>query len=247
MVVVLGNLGSYGVILSMICLAVPIYYDMDRVLPYHSCNRERQSFWDRKRYLCLGRNVDSYLLLQNACIKFGFVAFVYGVTSFLFVAYGEMSFRMVFNLAFGVYTVGLFSSTLVKIRRSNPKFQNTLIGFCIALMVVCGSLMLFFWSGAGNTVRCCLGFLSVAIFCIPMFVYPKRVKSYTKYKILLCGGEEDVKSFRIVTEGGRSYKLGKELLYPVQQDSGDYFLFLVDGNFAVIPEKEAKIKLKQER
>lgn len=46
---------------------------------------------------------------------------------------------------------------------------------------------------------------------------------------------------------GRSYKLGKELLYPVQQDSGDYFLFLVDGNFAVIPEKEAKIKLKQER
>ena len=72
---------------------------------------------------------------------FKFVAFVYGVTSFLFVAYGEMSFRMVFNLAFGVYTVGLFSSTLVKIRRSNPKFQNTLIGFCIALMVVCGTVV----------------------------------------------------------------------------------------------------------
>lgn len=148
MVVVLGDLGSYGVILSMICLAVPIYYDIDRVLPYNSRNREMQSFWDRKKYLYVG----------------------------------EMSFRMAFNLAFGVYTVGLLGSTLAKIRRSNPKFQDTLIGFCIALMVVSGCLMLFFWSGASNVAKYFLGFLGIAVFCIPMFVYPRRVKSNTMEK-----------------------------------------------------------------
>lgn len=67
------------------------------------------------------------------------------------------------------------------------------------------------------------------------------------YDHCVFGGDvKNVKSFRIVTEGGRSYEFGKELLYPVQQNSGDYFLFLPDGNFAIVPEKEAKIKLKQD-
>lgn len=79
-----------------------------------------------------------------------------------------------------------------------------------------------------------------------MFAYLRRVKSHMRYKILLCGDVKNVKSFRIATEGERSYELGKELLYPVQQDSGDHFLFLPDGTFAIVPEKEAKIKLKQD-
>ncbi len=248
-VILLGDIGSYGVILSIICAVVPIYLNLDKILPYnsYSCRTQNFPFW--KKYLYVGKNVDSYLLLHNACMKFSFIVFVYSATSSLFVACGEMSFRMAFNLAFGVYTVGLLGSTLAKIRRSNPKFQDTLIGFCIALMVVYGCLISFFYVFVdfGDKVSIItklggLGFLSVAVFCIPMFAYTKKVNNRIKYKILLYDDVKNVKSFRIVTEGGRSYELGKELLYPVQQNSGDYFLFLTDGNFAVVPEKEAKIE-----
>lgn len=120
--------------------------------------------------------------------------------------------------------------------------------------MVCGSLTIFFYVFVDFedmmsiiTKLGGLGFLSIVVFFIPMIAYTKRVNKGMKYKILLYDDEKNVKSFIIKREDGKSYELGKELLYPVQQDSGNYFLFLTNGNFAVISEREAIIEWREEK
>lgn len=230
---------SWALIISIVSLLYAMLTNRKDVFiqDSHEVMQDNSKSYFTGKYYYFGKNLDSYVLLFKALIKFGVITVGYAGVSSLFVYLGDSGFIVLFCILYVICVIRLLKMTIEQIRLVNPRFKRTFMEACSAIGLTCNSFVFYLCcmvyvsdSGLLLAGSILLMFMCVACYIIPIGYYYSKINELVQYKIKLHGDVRELFSFQFKTVDGKIWELNKDFDFLVIQDSGDYNL--------VLPSKE---------